>query len=70
MRHNTWQVAVLLALVSWSNATVVQADTLLNDSAFDSMSAYAGQGANHNLLELPGAVATARLNWENLFSPR
>ena len=34
---------------------------------FDSVSVYGGQGANHNLLQLPGRIIKADLDWEKSY---
>lgn len=66
MRY-TSGASTLLVFFLGLNAVSVQADTLSADRIFDSVSVYAGQGANHNLKELPGRIATGRLNWDRSY---
>lgn len=61
------RASALLILVPGLNALSVQADTLSADRIFDSVSVYAGQGVNHNLKELPGRIATGRLDWDKTY---
>lgn len=61
------QASALLILIQGLNAASVQADTLAADRFFDSVSVYAGQGVNHNLKELPGRIATGRLDWDKSY---
>ncbi len=49
------------------NAAAVQAGTPSADGVFDSVSVYAGQGADHNLRELPGLVISGRLDWDKSY---
>lgn len=59
--------SALLILMQGLNAASVQADILSADRMFDSVSVYAGQGADHNLRELPGRIITGRLDWEKSY---
>jgi hypothetical protein len=54
-------------LVLGLNADFVQADTFSPDGAFDSVSVYAGHGADHNLRELPGRVIAGSFDWEKAY---
>lgn len=49
------------------SAETLGADTVGVDKIFDSMSIYAGQGANHNLKELPGKILTGNLQWDKSY---
>lgn len=66
MRHIS-RTAALLVLVMGLNADFVQAGTFSADGVFDSVSVYAGQGANHNLRELPGRIITRSLDWDKTY---
>lgn len=58
---------MLLVFILGLNAEYVQADTFSADGVFDSVSFYAGQGANHNLRELPGKIITRNLDWDKTY---
>lgn len=66
MRHIS-RASALLVLVMGLNADLVQADTFSADGAFDSVSVYAGQGADHNLRELPGRILERSLDWDKTY---
>ena len=57
----------MLILIQGVNAASVRADTFAAENFFDSASVYAGQGVNHNLKELPGRIATGRLDWDKSY---
>lgn len=57
----------LLVFVIGLNAGLVQAETFSNDGTFDSVSVYAGQGADHNLIELPGRILSRDLDWDKTY---
>jgi hypothetical protein len=59
--------SVLLILVAQMNNASAQADTLLTSNMFDSVSVYAGQGVNHNLIELPGRIFSGTLDWDKTY---
>lgn len=59
--------SALLILMQGLNAKSVQADVLSADRMFDSVSVYAGQGADHNLRELPGRIAAGQLDWDKTY---
>ena len=61
------RASALLILVTGLNTVTVQADTIYADRIFDSVSVYAGHGVNNNLKELPGRIATGRLDWDNSY---
>jgi hypothetical protein len=61
------RVLAWLVLASGLTAAAVQADTLTADGVFDSVSLYAGQGADHNLLELPKLIIAGRLDWDKSY---
>lgn len=61
------KILYLLVMVPGLNAGFVQADTFSADGAFDSVVIYAGQGANLNLLELPGRIMTRDLALEKTY---
>jgi len=66
MRY-TRQASAWLILALGLNAAAVQAGTPSADGVFDSVSVYAGQGADHNLRELPGLILTGRLGWDKSY---
>jgi hypothetical protein len=66
MRY-TRQASAWLVLALGLNAAAVQAGTPSADGVFDSVSVYAGQGADHNLRELPGLILTGRLDWDKSY---
>lgn len=66
MRHIRW-VPTLLVMMLGLIAVVVHADELSADRMFDSVSIYAGQGADHNLRELPGLIITGHLDWDKSY---
>lgn len=66
MRHIS-RTSALLVLVMGLNAGLVRADTFSADGAFDSVSVYAGQGADHNLIELPGRILSRDLDWDKTY---
>ncbi len=66
MRY-TRRASALLVLALALNAGAVQAGTPSADGVFDSVSVYAGQGADHNLWELPGLVISGRLDWDKSY---
>lgn len=67
MRHRTRQILMLLVMLLGLKVVDVRADTTSADRVFDSVSVYAGQGANHNLRELPGKIITGRLDWDKSY---
>lgn len=66
MRHMS-RTSALLVLIMGLNADLVQAESFASDGTFDSVSVYAGQGANHNLRELPGRIITGNLDWDRTY---
>lgn len=68
MRHISRTSALLvLVLVMGLNADLVRAETFSAGGAFDSVAVYAGQGADHNLRELPGRILTGDLDWDSTY---
>lgn len=67
MRHRTRQILMLLVMLLGLKVVDVRAGTTSADRVFDSVSVYAGQGANHNLRELPGKIITGRLDWDKSY---
>lgn len=61
MRFTGWVPALLMLVPGWS-AGVALADSLPEDRAF--VSVYAGQGADHNLRELPRVIAQRNVDWD------
>ncbi|MDO8262489.1 MAG: hypothetical protein Q7T21_04610 [Gallionella sp.] len=61
------RASALLVLVMGLNADLVRAEAFSADGTFDSVSVYAGQGANHNLIELPGKIITRSLDWDKTY---
>jgi hypothetical protein len=49
------------------NAHYVHAETMHEEPMFDAISIFAGQGADHNLREIPGRIIAADLAWENSY---
>ncbi|OGS95762.1 MAG: hypothetical protein A3H31_05610 [Gallionellales bacterium RIFCSPLOWO2_02_FULL_57_47] len=66
MRHIS-RASALLVLGMGLNADLVRADTFSAEGAFDSVSVYAGQGADHNLRELPGRILERSLDWDKTY---
>jgi hypothetical protein len=48
-------------------ANLGYANTLTEVKPFDSVTAYFGQGANHNFKKIPGAVLTGDVDWEKSY---
>lgn len=67
MKNIKQHVAAILALISSLNMATAEAETIRPDSTFDSVTVYVGQGADHNLLQLPGRIIKADLDWEKSF---
>jgi len=57
----------LLVFIPGLNSGFAQADTFSANGAFDSVSFYAGQGADHNLRELPGKIISRNLEWDKTY---
>jgi hypothetical protein len=66
MRHIS-RTSALLVFVIGLNAGLVRAETFSADGTFDSVSVYAGKGADHNLRELPGRILTSDLDWDKTY---
>ena len=66
MANIKWIVAVLLALSSLHMPSAF-AETASPGRMFDSVSVYGGQGADHNLLQLPGRILKADIDWEKSY---
>jgi hypothetical protein len=62
LRNKFLGAAFALALLG-SQIGTVQADTRADDGVFDSIAVYAGQGVDHNLLEMPRAFFKG-IDWE------
>ncbi|MEO8331631.1 MAG: hypothetical protein ABI479_04305 [Gallionella sp.] len=67
MRHHTKQASILLVMLLGLRVVDALADTPSTDRIFDSVSVYAGQGANHNLRELPERIVSGRLDWDKTY---
>ena len=69
MKINKQHIAAILALISSLNMATAEAEAeaIPSDSTFDSATVYGGQGANHNLLQLPGRIIKADLDWEKSY---
>lgn len=65
--RNISRASALVVLVLGLNSAFVQADTFSAEGVFDSVSLYAGQGANHNLRELPGRIITRNVEWDRTY---
>jgi len=59
--------AILIPILMGLTASHVRAETNPADRIFDSVSVYAGQGANHNLTELPGRIVNGTLDWDKSY---
>jgi hypothetical protein len=59
--------AALIALVAGPNPASAQAEMPAADAMLDSVSAYAGQGVNHSLINLAGRIAGGRVDWRETF---
>lgn len=62
----TFVIAMLFASTS-AKAVNMQVDEGGADSLFSSVTIYAGQGANHNLRELPARIVAANPDWEKSY---
>lgn len=66
MRYISWTTNLIVFALGL-NAGFVRADTFSTDGVFDSVTVYAGQGANHNLRELPNKIITGNLDWDKSY---
>jgi hypothetical protein len=68
MRSNTRQYAAQLVLLMLTGfVSCVQAETMHDDPVFDTVSVFAGQGADHNLREIPGSIVAGKIAWEKSY---
>ena len=63
-RFLTGFLALLVFVLNLNNA---DAETLPTTKIFDSITAYVGQGADHNLKQVPAAVLTGDIKWEKSY---
>ena len=49
------------------NLNIAHAETLPATKIFDSITGYVGQGADHNLKQVPAAVVTGEIKWEKSY---
>lgn len=61
------RVSALLFLALVFEADIAQAETFSADGMFDSVSVFAGKGANHNLRELPDKIISGSLDWDKSY---
>ncbi|MBU0620464.1 MAG: hypothetical protein KJ795_01320 [Gammaproteobacteria bacterium] len=64
---NRYVRSVVLLLLLGLRAFDAGADTVSEKRMYDSVAVYAGQGADHNLQELPGRIVKANLDWEKSY---
>lgn len=61
------RVLALLFLALVFEADIARAETFSADGMFDSVSVFAGKGANHNLRELPDKMISGNLDWDKSY---
>lgn len=66
MRYTSRASALLVLVLGW-NAGFARADMLSGEGVFDSVSVYAGQGANHNLREMPRVIIEGNVDWDKTY---
>lgn len=64
MRYCKWSCTVLSFLLL---APAVRADTVAAEQIFDTVAVFAGQGADHNLKELPERIIAGDPKWERSY---
>ncbi len=67
VRQRARQILLLLAMLPGLSVVDARAETTSADRVFDSVAIYAGQGANHNLPDLPGRIASGNFNWDKSY---
>jgi len=66
MRNKAWGT-MLFVMVPGLTAAFAQAQTFPHDGVFDSVTVYAGRGADYNLQELPGRIITGSMAWDDTY---
>lgn len=61
------QISILLLLLAELSASAAVANEAVVEPLFDSISVFKGQGADHNLKEVPGAILSGNVLWESSY---
>jgi len=61
------RASVLLISVTGLKIAAAQEVALATEAVFDRVSVYAGQGADHNLRQLPGQIINGNLDWDKTY---
>lgn len=68
MKHTRGALAALLLSLGATTAAPAHAESPSSaDRVFDSVSIYAAQGVDHNLLNLPGAIVSGQVHWDKSY---